>query len=55
METTREYPVGVFGIAAEFKNEDEIISAAKAVYGEGYRKIETYSPLPVHGLPEAIG
>ena len=55
MEIVREEPIGLYGIVAEFKNEDEILQAATAVHGDGYRKIETYTPLPVHGLPEAIG
>ena len=45
----------IYGIAAEFLNEDQILDAAKQVHAAGYRRVEGYSPLPVHGLSEALG
>ena len=45
----------VYGILAEFDSPHEVISAAKRAYAEGYRKLDAYSPFPVHGLSEAIG
>jgi hypothetical protein len=44
----------IYGIAAEFLNEEQIVAAAKQVHAAGYRKVEGYSPLPVHGLAEAL-
>lgn len=45
----------VYGVIAEFDNPDDCLEAAKAAYSEGYRKLDAYSPFPVHGLSEAIG
>jgi hypothetical protein len=45
----------LYGVIAEFDSADDILEAAKRVYSEGYRKIEAYSPFPVHGLAEALG
>jgi hypothetical protein len=44
-----------FGLLAEFVEPDELVEAAARVYGEGYRHFEAYSPMPVEGLPEAVG
>ncbi len=43
------------GVMAEFKGADEILAATQAAYAEGYRRMDAYSPLPVHGLAEALG
>ena len=40
---------------AEFDGPDKILAAAKAAYAAGYRRMDAYSPLPIHGLSEAIG
>ncbi|MBT5328600.1 MAG: DUF3341 domain-containing protein [Gemmatimonadetes bacterium] len=40
---------------AEFETPDDLLAAAKATFAAGYRKIDGYSPLPVHGLGDAIG
>lgn len=40
---------------AEFDSADGILHAAQKTYDAGYRKIEAYSPFPVHGLDEAVG
>lgn len=45
----------VYGVIAEFDNPDDVLKAAKAAYSEGYRKLDAYTPFPVHGLSEAIG
>ena len=44
-----------FGLMAEFDSPDSILHAAQKSYDAGYRKIEAYSPFPVHGLDEAVG
>jgi hypothetical protein len=51
--TTPTYPL--YGLMAEFNDSTELVRAAKAVYSEGYRKIDAYTPVPVHGLAEAMG
>jgi len=45
----------VYGLMAEFETPTEILVAAKKAYADGYRKMDAYSPQPVHGLSEAIG
>lgn len=44
-----------YGLLAEFRGPEEIVRAAKAAYAAGYRKMDAYTPLPVHGLAEAMG
>lgn len=45
----------VYGLAAEFTDVDEILMAAQRAREAGYRRMEAYTPFPVHGLSEAIG
>lgn len=45
----------VFGLVAEFGSAVDLVSAARAAREEGYRKMDAYSPFPVHGLSEAVG
>src|SRR5580693_9381047 len=45
----------LYGMMAEFKEPDEVLAATKAAYAAGYRRMDAYSPLPVHGLAEAVG
>lgn len=45
----------IYGLMAEFDTVDEVITAARKVYGAGYRKIDAYSPFPLEELSEAIG
>ena len=45
----------IYGLVAEFESPDGILAAAKRAYAEGYRAMEGYTPLPVHGLSEAVG
>jgi hypothetical protein len=40
---------------AQFDNPNDLLVAAKATFAEGYRKLDAFSPLPVHGLADAIG
>ena len=44
-----------YGIVAEFQKPEQVVAAAKAAYAAGYRQMDAYSPMPVHGLAEAIG
>lgn len=44
-----------YGLLAEFESPDDLLAAAKATFAAGYRKIDAYSPMPIHGLGEAIG
>jgi hypothetical protein len=45
----------LYGLMAEFDNPDDLLAAAKKTYAEGYRRMDAYSPFPIHGLAEAVG
>jgi hypothetical protein len=44
-----------FGLLARFKDTPDLFHAAEKVRDAGYRKWDTYAPLPIHGLPAAQG
>jgi hypothetical protein len=44
-----------FGMLAEFTDADALVAATERVYAEGYREMEAYAPMSVHGLAEAVG
>jgi hypothetical protein len=46
---------GIYGLLAEFADATALVRAARATYAEGYRRIDAFTPAPVHGLPEALG
>jgi Protein of unknown function (DUF3341) len=48
-------PVTPYGLLAEFRSPEALVVAAQAAYNAGYRRMEAYSPFPVHGLSEAVG
>ncbi len=50
---SRKLPI--HGVMGEFEDAREILEAAESAYAAGYRKMDAYSPFPVHGLDEAIG
>src|SRR5258708_4829710 len=45
----------VYGMMAEFVKPEEVLAAAKAAHAAGYRSMDAYPPLPVHGLSDALG
>lgn len=44
-----------YGFLAEFERPEDLLRAAECARDAGYRRLEAYSPLPVHGLAEAVG
>lgn len=42
------------GILAEFANPGELYHAAQAVNKDGFRKFDTFSPFPIHGMDKAM-
>ena len=40
---------------AEFDNEVSLLAAAHKARAAGYRQMDAFTPLPVHGLAEAVG
>lgn len=47
-------PHPLYGILAEFDDPHAIVEAAKRVRREGYRRVDAYTPHPVHGLSDAL-
>src|SRR5262245_48268960 len=50
-----EHRTHLYGLLAEFKDAPELLHAAQRAYRVGYRRLDAFSPMPVHGLAEAIG
>ena len=45
----------LYGLMAEFATPEQLVHAAERAYEVGYRRMDAYSPIPVHGLAEAVG
>ncbi len=45
----------LYGLIAEFDNADALLAAAEKTRDAGYKKFEAYTPMPIHGLDEAVG
>jgi hypothetical protein len=45
----------VYGLLAEFRQPEDLLAAATAAHDAGYRRMDAYTPFPVHGLSDAIG
>ena len=46
---------GEYGMIAEFTGPDPLVEATKSAFAAGYRRLDAYTPFPVHGLAEAMG
>lgn len=46
---------GLYGLIAEFDHPEELVAAARNAHAAGFRKMDAYTPMPVHGLAEALG
>ena len=49
-----EVEVGIHGLMVEFLTPEALLAAARKVGEAGYKKVDTYSPFPVHGVDQAI-
>lgn len=45
----------LYGLIAEFDSADALLEAAEKTRDAGYKKFEAYTPMPIHGLDEAVG
>lgn len=45
----------LYALVAEFESGGELLKATEKARKAGYSKIDAYSPLPIHGMEEAIG
>jgi hypothetical protein len=45
----------LFGLLAEFGDQDALVSATRRVRAAGYTKLDAYTPYPVEDLAEALG
>lgn len=47
--------LSIYGLLAEFADDESLLAAATRVRSLGFRHVEGYSPYPVHGLAEVLG
>ena len=45
----------VYGLLASFGGPGELVAGAERLRAAGYRRFDTFSPFPVHGMDEAMG
>jgi hypothetical protein len=45
----------LYGLIAEFENPTDLVEAARGAREAGYRKMDAYTPFPIHELTEALG
>jgi hypothetical protein len=45
----------LYGVVAEFSDENAILRAATRAREAGYKRMDAFSPFPIHGLADAIG
>jgi hypothetical protein len=43
------------GLVAEFPTADDLLVAIQKLVREGYTRLDTFTPHPIHGLEEALG
>ena len=45
----------LYGLMAEFEEHEQLLTATRRAFADGYRRMDAYSPFPVEGLAEALG
>jgi hypothetical protein len=46
---------GIHGLLAEFETPADLVDAARRARAAGYRRMDAYTPYPIHELTEALG
>ena len=44
-----------WGMLAEFETPEDLLQAARRAREVGYRRMDAYTPFPIHGLSDAMG
>ncbi len=52
MDAAADKPL--YGLMAEFADPTALVEAAKRTHAEGYRKVDAFSPFPIHELFDAL-
>lgn len=55
LPTIDRTPPTLYGLIAEFDTPGELVAAARKTREEGYRRLDAYSPFPIHEMTEALG
>ena len=45
----------LYGLMAEFETQQDLIHACEKARDEGYKEMDAYTPVPMHGLTDALG
>ncbi|MGA7613616.1 MAG: DUF3341 domain-containing protein [Thermoanaerobaculia bacterium] len=45
----------IYGLVAEFETPTALLHAAHAAREHGFKKLDAFSPFPIHGLNDAVG
>lgn len=45
----------VYGLMAEFDNQEDLMKACANARDAGYKVMDAYTPVPIHGLTDALG
>ncbi|MBM3795593.1 MAG: DUF3341 domain-containing protein [Acidobacteria bacterium] len=48
-------PADVYGLMAEFDNQEDLMKACANARDAGYKTMDAYTPVPIHGLTDALG
>ncbi len=48
-------PGRIHGAAGQFDSPESLLAAARALAGDGYTRMDAFTPFPVHGLDKALG